>query len=383
MASLLPWFDAHLDLAYLAVSGRDMLAPLDRGAEPHAPAAVTLEELKPDAGRGWGGVRFALATVFAEPDGTGPEGYPAGDVERAYRVGRAQLEVYLTWRDRGLVALDLGRVLRSEPGVGEIRGGMGVAEAVEAPIGRRVERALSRRGPALHFGVLIENADPVRSPGELGWWVERGVVAVGLAWAKPSRYAGGNSTQLGLTDLGREMVAEMDRLGVVHDVSHLSDRALEELLGATDRAVIASHSNCRSLLGGGGVGENQRHLRDETIAEIGRRGGVVGLNLFSRFLRAGIGEGERATVGECIAHVEHVCGVMGHRRGVGLGSDMDGGFSAASLPGGINRPRDLGRLAEGLRGRGWSDEEIEWFAWGNWARFWANASDYDPAWASR
>ena len=170
MGRALPWFDAHLDLAYLAVSGREMLRPLDVAAGPHPPASVTLEELMPDeragqgSDRGWGGVRFALATVFTEPDGGGPEGYPAGDVERAHRVGRAQLEVYLTWRDRGAVALDLGRVLRSEPGVGEIRGGMGVAEAVEVPIERRVERVLSRRGPALHLGVLIENADPVRSP---------------------------------------------------------------------------------------------------------------------------------------------------------------------------------------------------------------------------
>lgn len=357
MAPSALWFDAHLDLAYLAVSGRDMLAPLDPAAGPHPPAAVTLPELEE------GGVRLVLATVFTEPDGEGPEGYPAGDVERAAAVGRAQMEVYQTWRDRGVAGLDLRRVCRGDPGVGRIRGGMGVSEVVPQPVGERLTRRL-------HVGVLVENADPIRGPEELGWWVERGVVAIGLAWAKASRYAGGNSTDLGLTDLGRELVREMDRLGVVHDVSHLSDRALGELLELTERPVIASHSNCRALLGGGGMGENQRHLRDETIREIARRGGVIGLNLFSAFLRADLGEQGRAEIGDCVRHIEHVCEVAGSRACIGLGSDIDGGFSAARLPRGIDRARDLGVLLEALSARGWSDADLEGFACGNWVRFW-------------
>src|SRR5689334_12521266 len=115
------WFDAHLDLAYLAVNARDMLGPLSPSSGPHPPAAVTLPAMR------GGGVRFALATIFTEAGGTGPEGYPAGNVERAAAVGRAQLEVYLTWRDRGEIALDLRKALRRDPAVGQIRGGMGVA----------------------------------------------------------------------------------------------------------------------------------------------------------------------------------------------------------------------------------------------------------------
>lgn len=340
-----------------------MFAPLEilevDGAKvgPHPPAAVTLPELAR------GGVRLALGTVFSEPDGTGPEGYPAGDVERAAAKGRAQVEVYLTWRDKGAVGLDLRRVCRGDPGVGQVRGGMGVAEVVPQPVAERLKRPL-------HLGILVENADPIRGPEELGWWVERGVVAVGLAWAKASRYAGGNGTELGLTDLGREMVREMDRLGVVHDLSHLSDRAMDELLGMTGRPVIASHSNSRALLGGGGFGENQRHLRDETIREIARRGGVIGLNLFSAFLRPALGDGGRGDVADCVRHIEHLCEVAGSRAHIGLGSDMDGGFSAARLPRGIERAGDVGALAEALSARGWSDEEVEGFAWGNWVRFW-------------
>ncbi len=90
------WFDAHLDLACLAVNGRDMLAPLDEINGPRAkrpvgvwpPAGVTLDSLRA------GGVPRVLGTIFTETNGDGPEGYPAGDAEAAHEVGLRQLRVY-------------------------------------------------------------------------------------------------------------------------------------------------------------------------------------------------------------------------------------------------------------------------------------------------
>jgi len=361
------WFDAHLDLAYLAVNGRDMEAPLDVEAGPHSPAAVTLRSLQD------GAVAMALGTIFTERDGSGPEGYPGGDVERAFAVGRAQLEVYLTWRDRGLVTLDHFRALRHEVGTGEIRGGMGVSEVVpHAP-----EKTGSRppKGPPLILGILIENADPIRSPAELPWWKERGIVAIGLAWAKSSRYAGGNSSRDGISTQGRELVAEMDRLGIVHDASHLSDRAFDELCELTDRPIVASHSNCRELLGDPG---NQRHLSDAQIREIARRGGAIGLNLFSKFLAgstagpaARVLEAPRATIDDAIRHIDHVCELAGSRKHVGLGSDMDGGFAADRLPEGIDQPGDLHKLSDALLSAGWPVEDVGDFEHGNWTNFWS------------
>ncbi len=355
------FFDAHLDLACLALNKRDMLVPLPADTSaigPFAPASVTLPELAA------GNVRFALATIFTEPDGDDAVAYPAGDAERAHAVGRAQLEAYLTWRDGGHLSIDLPRCLRAEPGIGEIRGGMGVASVVPVPL----EKRIARLRDTLHIGILIEGADPVRTPDELAWWRERGACAIGLAWAKPSRYAGGNTTDLGLTDLGRALVKEIDRLGIVHDVSHLGDRSFSELLELTDRRIMASHSNCRAIVDPSG--KNQRHLTDEQIRAIVSRGGVIGLNLFSRFLRPA-GKDGRATIDETIAHVERVCDLAGSRGHVGLGSDADGGFSALHLPAGIDRPRDFTRLTDALAARGWSDDEVAGFAWKNWARFWS------------
>ena len=112
------------------------------------------------------------------------------------------------------------------------------------------------------------------------------------------------------------------------------------------------------------TGDNQRHLRDDQIKAIGDRGGVIGLNLFSKFL---VPDG-RATIDDCVAHVEHVCELMGHRKGVGLGSDADGGFAANALPVDLDHPRKYGALLEALRTQGWSDDDLQGFSWGNWMR---------------
>lgn len=358
------FFDAHLDLAYLAVNKRDMLGPPESAVGPSLPASVTLPSLRD------GAVRLALATIFTEQNGDGPEGYPEGDAERAHSVGRAQLEVYLTWRDLGHIAIDMPRVLRQDPGLGEMRGGMGVSETRPLSVEALLSRA-DNHAP-LHIGILIENADPIRSPDELPWWVERGVRAIGLAWFPKSRYACGNGVDrdkdVGLSDLGRELVRSMDALGVIHDLSHLSDASMDQLLELTDRPVIASHSNCRALL----PGDEMRHLRDDSIREIASRGGVIGLNLCRNFIRECKQDADdRPSIEEALAHVEHICEVAGHRDVVGLGSDMDGGFSANDMPRGIDLPKDLVRLTEGLAARGWSDEEVMGFAHGNFARFFA------------
>lgn len=323
---------------------------------PHAPAAVSVPDLSS------AGVTLLLATVFTERDGAGPEGYPAGDYAKARSRGRAQIEVYRTLEDKGLLKLDLARVL-ADDGTGETRAGMGVGETVPHSLERLLSRV--RSDAAIHAGILVENADPIAGPEELEWWIERGVVAIGLAWARSSRYAGGNSSTDGLTAAGREMVGRMDELGVVHDLSHLSDAAMDELLAQTPRPVIASHSNCRALLDTA----NQRHLRDESIREIARRGGVIGLNLFSPFLRLD-GEKTRASIDDCVRHIEHVAEIAGTRAAIGLGSDIDGGFASDRLPLGIDSPHDFGKLSAALRARGWTEAEIAGFCWKNWAHFW-------------
>jgi len=342
-----PWFDAHLDLAYLAEKGRDMHAPLSDCRGPLQPASVTLPSLRD------GTVRACLGTIFTEgvedPSAldaeTGAHVYALGDADAAYRAGMRQLKLYNAWANANVIDLMPMR---------------GAGRTGDAP---------------LSLGVLVECADPITSPDDLPEWVDQGVIAIGMAWWHESRYAGGNGTgNLGLTDLGRALIPAMDALGVVHDLSHLSQRSTDELLSLTDAPVIASHSNCRALLDGESNPDWQRHLSDDTIREIARRGGVIGLNLVRNFIRTGLDRSDpndRPSADDAAAHVDHICEVVGDRRHVGLGSDMDGGITANDLPAGINTPSDLTKITDALRARGWSDDSIQAFQWGNWSRFWS------------
>lgn len=335
-----PWFDAHLDLAYLAVGGRDMLRrdPAAAGGFLQ-PGGVTLASLA--AGR----VRGCFGTIFCEPDGGAgePAAYAASDTEAAHREGVLQLDTYRAWHDAGHIALNPGELMASTD------------------------------ASPMHVHLLIEGADPIRGADELVWWKDRGLRGVGLAWARASRYAAGNATpgdaDMGITPAGRDMIQVIDALGLFHDVSHLSDRSLEDLLALTERPVIASHSNCRAIVDRGGEQVRQRHLRDETIREIARRGGMIGLNLFSPFILEGGVRGVRASVAQWADHVEYAAAIAGCRTCLGLGSDMDGGFTADCLPQGIDVPSDLPLLTAELRRRGWGAAECEGFAFRNWVNW--------------
>ncbi len=337
MISGQPIFDAHLDLAYLAELGRDLTAPLedlDQTGDPHAPAAVTLPELAA------ANVRRCLGTVFTEAS-TNPHGkyaavsYPPGDATAAYFKGVNQLNRYHTWARDGLIRF------------------FGDDES-PAPI---------------QLGILIECADPIINPHGLSFWAARGVVAVGLTWVHQSRYAGGNATDTGLTPLGRELIAEMARLTIALDLSHLSHRSTMDALDHADVRVCASHSNCRSLLGGRNAEGWQRHIDDDAIATVCARNGVVGLNLYRGFIRLGLGETERPTIADAVNHIDHVCQIAGSARHAGIGSDLDGGFGATSLPQGIDRAQHLHKLLEELSRRNYTDADIADIAHNNWSRF--------------
>jgi membrane dipeptidase len=205
----------------------------------------------------------------------------------------------------------------------------------------------------------MEGADPIRTPDEVAWWHARGVRVVGLTWARGSRYAGGNAAPHGpLTAMGRDCVQALDACGILHDASHLSDEAFDGLCAATDARIVASHSNSRCH-----APDIQRHLTDAQIAEIARRDGMVGLNLFGKFLA----DGRPATLEDAVRHVEHAASIAGRGR-TGLGSDFDGGFAPPECAAGCGRPEELPALADALAGAGWESAELDGFRHANWMR---------------
>lgn len=330
--------DGHLDLASMALTGRDLLAEHPQDAH----GCVTLPALRR------GGVALACATIFTESGGdpaTNPLAYLGPtDVEGAAAAGRRQLEWYLEMERRN--AVRIVRRLEDLPALEDspVPSNHGPAMASEAP---------------LSIVLLMECADPIREPEDAAWWVAQGIRMVGLSWARGSRYAGGNASPGALTSKGEELVRALDELGVVHDLSHLCDASFDQLLDVAKGPVVASHSNSRVL-----AGDSQRHLNDRQIQAIAQRQGVIGLNLFGRFMV----QGRRATLEDAVAHVQRVA-ALGGRGTPALGSDLDGGFGPSELPVGLESPERLQDLLAAL-GRAAPDSEIDLhaFAAGNWLR---------------
>lgn len=145
-----------------------------------------------------------------------------------------------------------------------------------------------------------------------------GIRVMGLTWltndlAKSNRLADGEE-DTGLTDIGREIVREGNRLGMIFDVSHASDRTFWDLAELSEKPIIATHSNFRSLCG------HTRNLTDEMAREIIRRDGVIGLNLCRSFIHE---DEAKKTAENLFRHLDHALELGGEDH-IGFGCDIDG-----------------------------------------------------------
>jgi membrane dipeptidase len=137
------------------------------------------------------------------------------------------------------------------------------------------------------------------------------------------------------------------------DVSHLSDEAFWDVLGCSTQPVIASHSCCRSLR------EHPRNLSDEQIKALAAKGGLIGINFYTQFLK-----GASADLLDVIRHIEHVCELVGPDY-VGIGSDFDG---CESVPKGLEDVTKLPNLATALQKKGYKTADVDKIMGGNFFR---------------
>ena len=148
---------------------------------------------------------------------------------------------------------------------------------------------------------------------ELSTLYRAGLRVLGLAWdTNELASAAGDPNDNGLTPAGREMVTKASEMGIILDVSHLSDRSTEELLELTPYPVIATHSNFRSVC------DAPRNLPDSIAAKICARGGVIGINLYPDFLSS-----DNATTDDVIRQVDYALEHFGEES-LGFGFDIDG-----------------------------------------------------------
>lgn len=250
----------------------------------------------------------------------------------------------------------------------------------------------------------MENGSPIEKKLEnVQFFFDRGIRYITLAHSKDNHIADSSyderHTHKGLTPFGEKVVAEMNRLGILVDVSHISDDAFWDVMKVTKVPAIASHSSCRHF-----TPDFARNMSDDMIKELAKNGGVIQINFGSGFIDGTIQKeesgrwkqraallkknklesddpkakplleawkkehpGHFATVQQVADHIEHVIQLVGVDH-VGLGSDFDG--VGDSLPTGLKDVSMYKNLIQVLLERGHTDAEIEKICSGNVLRAW-------------
>jgi membrane dipeptidase len=236
--------------------------------------------------------------------------------------------------------------------------------------------------PPLGLVISMEGADPIHSPDDLESWWQNGLRILSLAHYGNSRYSHGTGTPGPLNASASALLQEMNRLGVILDVTHLADEAMDQVFDQFGGVVLASHHNCRALV------DRQRQLRDSDIRRIAARSGVIGAALDVWMLDSGCGQGPGntrrvATLSDVVNHIDHVCQVAGSARHAALGTDLDGGFGAEQSPADLDTIADLQKLLPILDRRGYTSADIAGILHGNWLDLmrhaWMNAPQVKPS----
>jgi membrane dipeptidase len=199
--------------------------------------------------------------------------------------------------------------------------------------------------------------------GILRLMYDLGLRAVGLTWFGRTMAADGTGEEEaggGLTHFGKEVIRECNRLGILVDVSHLSQRGFWEVLELARGPIIASHSNTRVLC------DHPRNLTDEQLRAVAATGGCVGLNAYRGFV-----DTENPSLERLLDHAVHMTEVMG-RGHVGLGLDLveylPGGQDTSAT--GLADASELPALTAALLARGTSEDEAREILGENWLRVW-------------
>lgn len=198
-------------------------------------------------------------------------------------------------------------------------------------------------------GVLGDKLENVKK------YYDKGVRLVTLTWNHENAIGYPNSYEAeimnkGLKPFGKDVVREMERLGMVVDVSHVSDGVFWDVAEMATKPFVASHSNSRAVCG------HKRNMTDEMIKKLSDCGGVMGLNLGPEF----VGAAEGVTrLEDLVAQILHIRNVGGSQV-LALGSDFDGIHGALDIPG----PQDWPKLEAALKEAGLSDDELDmmWYA---------------------
>lgn len=359
--------DAHLDLAWNALDwNRDLRLPV------HEIRRREIEQGMTQKGRGVGTVSFHdlrrgrvglfIATLLARL--LRPNLMPAiqryENMEAAQACAYGQMAYYRTLEKNGLL-----RWIKD-------------AKTLTTHVERwRTCPEEQLQSEPLGFILSMEGADPVLSPDELQEWWDAGLRIIGPAHYGVSPYAHGTGTEGGLFERGPAFLKEMERVGMILDVTHLSDQCFDEAMDIYGGPVLASHHNCRALV------PDQRQLTDAQIKRLIGRGAVIGAAMDDWMLVPNWVRGETTPEGTGVClntvvdHIDRVCQLAGNTQHAALGTDLDGGFGKEQSPLDLDTIADLQKIPDLLRKRGYDADAIEGIMYRNWVRF------FERAWKGR
>lgn len=204
-----------------------------------------------------------------------------------------------------------------------------------------------------------------------------GVRIIELTWHQKNLVADGcgEPSNSGLSNFGRELVREMNRIGMVIDLSHISEAGFWDVINLSQSPVIASHSNARSVC------DHPRNLWDDQIKALAKKGGVMGMNFLGQFVKD-----QNPTVEDILNHIDHIANLVGVEH-VGLGPDWidyapqlildcldPRDYLSKRIPitiyaKGLEREEDLPNLTIGLLARGYSERNIRNILGRNFLKF--------------
>ena len=345
--------DAHLDLAWNALqwnrniqhsvytirTGESNLSGAGRGQ-----VTVALPEMRQ------GRIALCFATLLARSTGRAIQNIDYSSPHQAYAVAQGQLAYYQALGEAGKVRVITNR--------------KELDSQIDAWLDWELDTAQAQ--PAVGLVISMESADPILVPEQLPAWKESGLRIIGPAHYGPGRYAGGTSTELGLSFEGKQLLREMESLGILLDLTHLSDEAFWEAMDSFGGPVLASHNNCRALV------PHQRQFDNKQINAIVSRKGVIGVAFDNWMIRPGWTRGakdnERVTLAHVADHIDHICQLAGNSQHAAIGSDLDGGFGREQSPSDLDTIADLQHLTEVLSKRGYTDGHVTEIMHGNWLR---------------
>jgi membrane dipeptidase len=221
-----------------------------------------------------------------------------------------------------------------------------------------IDEVLDAKRNGMVAGLLsIEGADVIEGRIEMLRVFHRlGVRMVGLVHSLRNQLADGvtdRRTGGDLSEFGVQAVEELNRLGMIVDVSHINDEGFWDVLDITKYPVIASHSNSRAVCG------HPRNMTDEMIVALAENGGVMGMNFAPSFVHP-----DQATLKGVVDHIDHIVELVGPDH-VGLGSDFDG---IPHTPEGLEDVTRIPYITEELLRRGYGEEDVKKILGGNHLR---------------